>query len=1023
MVQDVSLEDMRHRLQDRATVITSILLLFITLLALGLRLFGLDAQSLWYDEAFSVYLARMGLGEITARTAADIQPPLYYYLLHGWIRLLGDSERALRGLSLLFGVLTVPLMYAVAWQLFARLPGTYRRLAGLLAALLVAVSPLHVWYGQEARMYTLLTFLCLLSSYLLLMVIPMTIRGENRWGTLALWAAYTLANIAALYTHYFAVFILGFQGLYLFLVWWEGGLRPARLILGGLASLLVAALAFVPWLPNLVTRYGADLSYWPGRLKFAETLLDLVISFTGGESVFESTGVLLAIGYGLVLLLCLIALIVQAVRVWLEGDREIREPEPKIWFFKLQRSTFNLQPRPFDYQPPAFDHQPPTFDPDPRDMQPGGRNTQHATRIPNTQYPLAFLLLYLLITPALILILSYNAPKFNPRYAMVAHPALALIVAGGLAVLFQKGTGRLGNWIRWTLAGLALAYMLGVSAYATYNIYTNPAFSRADFRGVARYIGRHIGPDDTIILTSGHMFPAFDYYAPGAERHLLPDSPTLDTTRTLDYTIGGELMEWLAGKEGVWVVRWQDEVVDPVGYLAATLDEVGEEQPVDRSFSQVGLAYYRLPAGGTLSGGPAIDHPSDLNFGNRLQLLGYSQTGGRQVTLFWQALQPLDQDYRVSLVLRDTEGQNWGGWDGRPTSYYYPTDRWRVGQVVLGRYDLAPIPGTPPGDYGLEVGVYTEADPMGLDVLDQEGAPQGKRALPGGVRLAPLPASAEEVQAPHPGRADLGGGLALLGWDLDSDRAQPGDRLRLTLIWSVEAQPWDDYQVRLLVTDAAGETLDAGIFPPTVEGHPTSGWQEGQAWRGQATFRLPIQAQPGEAVLSIQLLGPGETVLGPPVALAPIEVLATSRAFGQPQPQVSQPANLGGRIALVGADLAPSPVQSGDELAVVLYWQALTEMDVPYTVFVHLLGPDGRVVAGHDGEPVGGARPTTGWVPGEYITDTHELIIPGELDPGEYAIEVGMYDAGLPALPRLPVLGDGGQAESDRVILGVVQVR
>ncbi len=1017
------MERLRALFQDRTTVITAILLLLITLLALGLRLFGLDAQSLWYDEAFSVYLARMGLGEITARTAADIQPPLYYYLLHGWIRLLGDSEQALRGLSLLFGVLTVPLIYAVAWQLFARLPGTYRRLAGLLAALLVAVSPLHVWYGQEARMYTLLTFLCLLSSYLLLMVIPMTVRGDNRWRTLALWAAYTLANVAALYTHYFAAFILGFQGLYLFLVWWEAGLRPARLILGGLVSLLLAALAFMPWLPNLVTRYGADLSYWPGRLKFTETLLDIVISFTGGESVFEATGLLVAIGYGLVLLLCLTALIVHALRVWLEGDREIREPEPKTWFFKIQRSTFNLRPLPFDYQPPAFDHQLPTFDPDPRTMQQAGRNTQHATRIPNTQYPLLFLLLYLLITPTLILILSYNAPKFNPRYAMVAHPALVLMVAGGLAVLWQKGPGRLGNWTRWTLAGLALAYVLGVSAYATYSIYTNPAFSRADFRGVARYIGRHIGPDDTIILTSGHMFPAFDYYAPGAERHLLPDSPTLDTTRTLDYTISGELMEWLAGKEGVWVVRWQDGVVDPVGYLAATLDEVGEEQPVDRSFSQVGLAYYRLPAGATFSGGPAIDHPADYNFGDRLQLLGYSQTGGRQVTLFWQALQPLDQDYRVSLVLRDTEGQNWGGWDGRPTSYYYPTDRWRVGQVVLGRYDLAPVPGTPPGDYGLEVGVYTEAEPTGLDVLDQEGAPQGKRALPGGVRLAAPPASAEEVQAPHPGRAELGGGLVLLGWDLDGDKAQPGDQLRLTLIWSVEAQPWDDYQVQVLVTDAAGETLDAGIFPPTVEGHPTGAWQEGQAWRGQATFRLPIQAQPGEAVLSIQLLGPGETVLGPPVALAPIEVLATSRVFVPPQPQVSQPANLGGRIGLVGADLAPSPVQSGDKLAVVLYWRALAEMDVPYTVFVHLLGPDGRVVAGHDGEPVGGTRPTTGWVPGEYIADTHELIIPDELDPGEYAVEVGMYDAGLPALPRLPVLGDGGQAESDRVILGVVQVR
>ena len=72
----------------------------ICLVAFALRIFHLEYQSLWYDEAFSVYLAHFDLTEITARTAADIQPPLYYYLLHFWIALAGDSEFALRFLSL-----------------------------------------------------------------------------------------------------------------------------------------------------------------------------------------------------------------------------------------------------------------------------------------------------------------------------------------------------------------------------------------------------------------------------------------------------------------------------------------------------------------------------------------------------------------------------------------------------------------------------------------------------------------------------------------------------------------------------------------------------------------------------------------------------------------------------------------------------------------------------------------------------------------------------------------------------------
>ncbi|MGD2207226.1 MAG: glycosyltransferase family 39 protein, partial [Anaerolineae bacterium] len=208
-------------MKDRSTLLAYIFLVLVMLLALVLRFYRLDAQSLWYDEGFSIYLARMDLAQITARTAADIQPPLYYYLLHGWMGLLGDGERVLRGLSALFGVLTAPLMYAVALRLFRS------RLAGLLAALLVAVSPVHVWYGQEARMYTLLTFLCLLSSYFLLLAMrqsaipipsgsrPSSRQGrEGRNGSILFWLAFTLTSITALYTHYFASFVLAFQGLY-----------------------------------------------------------------------------------------------------------------------------------------------------------------------------------------------------------------------------------------------------------------------------------------------------------------------------------------------------------------------------------------------------------------------------------------------------------------------------------------------------------------------------------------------------------------------------------------------------------------------------------------------------------------------------------------------------------------------------------------------------------------------------------------------------------------------------------------
>ena len=118
--------------------------IILLLVAFALRVFRLDFQGLWYDEAFSVYLAQFNLADITARTAADIQPPLYYYLLHFWMVLASEREFALRFFSLFFGVLTIPLMYITARRLFTPSPVERGRAGvGVIAALL-ALSLIHI---------------------------------------------------------------------------------------------------------------------------------------------------------------------------------------------------------------------------------------------------------------------------------------------------------------------------------------------------------------------------------------------------------------------------------------------------------------------------------------------------------------------------------------------------------------------------------------------------------------------------------------------------------------------------------------------------------------------------------------------------------------------------------------------------------------------------------------------------------------------------------------------------------------
>jgi hypothetical protein len=95
-------------------------------------------------------------------------------------------------------------------------------------------------------------------------------------------------------------------------------------------------------------------------------------------------------------------------------------------------------------------------------------------------------------------------------------------------------------------------------------------------------------------------------------------------------------------------------------------------------------------------------------------------------------------------------------------------------------------------------------------------------------------------------------------------------------------------------------------------------------------------------------------------------------------------------------------------------------MDRRYTVFVHLLDADNRIVAQMDSEPLGGTHPTTEWQIGEIVRDNYGLLIAPDTPPGEYLLEVGMYY--LPTLERLPVLDASGSVQDDRVVLGRIAV-
>lgn len=203
-------------------------------LATFLRVLQLDFQPLWWDEGYSVFFATRDFGALLARTAVDIHPPLYYALLQMWIATLGKDAAVLRLLSVVIGVATIPLLYLVAKKLFnARV--------GVVAAFLLAIAPLHIYYSQELRMYGLVTLLALASVALQLELLTNVRRSTLNAQTIL----YIIFTAALLYTQYLAGFIIAAQiAIVLYLKYrarWEINLRA------WLVRWLVVGALYLPW--------------------------------------------------------------------------------------------------------------------------------------------------------------------------------------------------------------------------------------------------------------------------------------------------------------------------------------------------------------------------------------------------------------------------------------------------------------------------------------------------------------------------------------------------------------------------------------------------------------------------------------------------------------------------------------------------------------------------------------------------------------------------------------------------------
>lgn len=205
----------------------------ILALAMALRFYNLTAAAIWGDEGSSLLLSEYALDDLWFHAAHDVHPPLYFFLLRGWIELFGDSIWSIRGMSAIPGVVAVGLGLWLTRQLSSRR-------AAVLAGVLLALLPTAVRYSQEVRMYSLLG-VWLLGATLALVY---WLRQPARTRYLV---AYVLLMSAAFYTHYFTALCVLVHWAYLGLLGQRLIRRPAWW-----AANVAIVLLYLPWLPNLL---------------------------------------------------------------------------------------------------------------------------------------------------------------------------------------------------------------------------------------------------------------------------------------------------------------------------------------------------------------------------------------------------------------------------------------------------------------------------------------------------------------------------------------------------------------------------------------------------------------------------------------------------------------------------------------------------------------------------------------------------------------------------------------------------
>ena len=602
--------------------------------------------------------------------------------------------------------------------------------------------------------------------------------------------------------------------------------------------------------------------------------------------------------------------------------------------------------------------------------------------------------------------LSFVKPNFQGvRHLILVLPFLGIMLSRALALALdasKRGRGeasplRPPAWRRmWAAAGgLGVIALVAIQVYGNLRQFMRTTDWHDDWRGLAHYVRDNWQEGDVLIFGSPIDAATVSLYVPDLDTATPPAREIVAQHRRV----------WLANPN-IMKLHEDDVTHDWLqqhGQLRKRVNFPARTRVIELELFDIeSLVYERLPqtarALASMPGGPAHLAGYEIRPGNPRHPLP-----NLWLSLYWlQGTQNNLQDYSVSLRFSDMEGRVWSDWYVPAELESMPPDMppglvYRVDYVI-------PIPqGLPFQQYRLQFVVRAGAKAEVVQSVEVALSPEEVRCC---VRLVRWPAG--DPFAP----VWSGDGVTLLRVEHEPS-IRPGEILPVVLTWRLDKPTHRAWRTMLSFEGVLGGSVVTSTGVTGTDLTPIAGWTAGEPVRDLQSLTLPFSVRPGLYRLSMTL----QTEDGRPMAaaqLGAVEVVdfpRTPTATSIPHPldaRVGEMSLLGYGLNQAFTRLAP--------LDLYTFWRVESDVTRDGVLFLHVIGPDGNLVAQDDNPPEYGKRSTLTYRAGDGIDQLHRFVIPFNSPGGEYRLYAGIYNRG--DVVRWPATQNGAPAQDDLVYLG-----